>query len=87
MSDPAHKLPAPDLQDPYEAACDQAIAMCNGSMRGAIKVLIMANEYLEAELLEAQTAASKGFGRGRHAAEPATVAVDSVPPNRVDWYD
>ena len=34
--------------DHYEQACDQAIAMCGGNLRGAIKALIMANEYLEA---------------------------------------
>jgi len=43
----------------YEQACDQAIAMCDGNMRSTIKALIMANEYLEAELQELQTAASR----------------------------
>jgi hypothetical protein len=38
----------------YEQACDQAIAMCDGNMRSTIKALIMANEYLEAELQELQ---------------------------------
>jgi hypothetical protein len=42
----------------YEQACDQAIAMCGGNMRGAIKALIMANEFLEAELQELQAAVS-----------------------------
>ena len=42
----------------YEQACDQAIAMCDGNMRSTIKALIMANEYLETELEELQTAAS-----------------------------
>ena len=42
----------------YEQACDQAIAMCDGNMRSTIKALIMANEYLEAELQELQIAAS-----------------------------
>jgi hypothetical protein len=42
----------------YEQACDQAIAMCDGNLRSAIKALIMANEYLEAELQELQSAAS-----------------------------
>ena len=42
----------------YEQACDQAIAMCDGNMRSTIKALIMANEYLEAELSELQAAAS-----------------------------
>jgi hypothetical protein len=46
----------PDINH-YERACDQAIAMCDGDLRSTIKVLIMANEYLEAELLELQAAA------------------------------
>jgi hypothetical protein len=44
----------------YEQACDQAIAMCNGNTRSTIKALIMANEYLEAELLELQAALEAG---------------------------
>jgi hypothetical protein len=44
----------------YERACDQAIAMCDGNLRSTIKALIMANEYLEAELLELQSAVSVG---------------------------
>jgi hypothetical protein len=43
--------------DRYEQACDQAIAMCDGNLRSTIKALIMANEYLEAELQEVQMAA------------------------------
>ncbi len=48
----------PDV-DPYERACDQAIAMCDGDLRSTIKVLLMANEYLEAELRELEGAASR----------------------------
>ena len=44
----------------YERACDQAIAMCDGNMRSTIKALIMANEYLEAELAELQAAVEGG---------------------------
>ena len=44
----------------YEQACDQAIAMCDGNLRSTIKALIMANEYLEAELLELQAAICSG---------------------------
>jgi hypothetical protein len=49
---------APTDASRYEQACDQAIAMCDGNMRSTIKALIMANEYLEAELSELQAAAS-----------------------------
>jgi hypothetical protein len=44
----------------YERACDQAIAMCDGNLRSTIKALIMANEYLESELWELQTAVENG---------------------------
>ncbi|MGL9622571.1 hypothetical protein QRQ56_31835 [Bradyrhizobium sp. U531] len=44
----------------YEQACDQAIAMCDGNLRSTIKALIMANEYLEAELEELHAAISAG---------------------------
>jgi hypothetical protein len=47
--------------DHYEQACDQAIAMCGGNLRGAIKALIMANEYLEHELQELQALVSGGL--------------------------
>jgi hypothetical protein len=48
--------------DPYEKACDQAIAMCDGNMRSTIKALIMANEYLELELRDFQIATAAGHG-------------------------
>ena len=44
----------------YEHACDQAISMCDGNLRSTIKALIMANEYLEAELEELQAAITAG---------------------------
>ena len=44
----------------YEKACDEAIAMCDGNLRSTIKALIMANEFLEAELTELQAAISSG---------------------------
>jgi hypothetical protein len=47
----------------YEQACDQAIAMCGGNLRGAIKALIMANEYLESELQELLAKLSTGYER------------------------
>jgi hypothetical protein len=56
----------------YEQACDQAIAMCDGNLRSTIKALIMANEYLEAELEELQAAITAGCVPARtHAASDA----------------
>ena len=56
MSEPS----APSEISRYEQACDQAIAMCDGNMRSTIKALIMANEYLETELEQLQTAIDAG---------------------------
>ena len=56
MSAPSHLID----NSRYEQACDQAIAMCDGNLRSTIKALIMANEYLEAELEELQAAAAAG---------------------------
>lgn len=47
----------------YEQACDQAIAMCDGNLRSTIKALIMANEYLEAEMQDMQEALSAALER------------------------
>jgi hypothetical protein len=56
---------APSETSRYEQACDQAIAMCDGNLRSTIKALIMANEYLEAELAELQAAVSSGCASAR----------------------
>ena len=53
-------VPAFSDNSRYEQACDQAIAMCDGNLRSTIKALIMANEYLEAELQELQASISSG---------------------------
>jgi electron transfer flavoprotein alpha/beta subunit len=45
-----------DMQDAYEDAVEEAIALCGGTPHGAIKALIMANEYLEAQLRAMQIA-------------------------------
>jgi hypothetical protein len=43
----------PPALDGYDAAVDEAIATCNGDLRGALKALIIANEFLERDLQEA----------------------------------
>ena len=67
--------------DRLEAAANQAIAACDGEAREAreaVKALIVANEFLEAQVADLQAAVSNGYARGRF--EP-------VPRDRKDWYD
>ena len=58
----------------YEKACDQAIAMCDGNLRSTIKALIMANEYLEAELAELQAAVAAGCAPNHAAHRQSSAA-------------
>jgi hypothetical protein len=61
-----------------DAAADQAIAACGGDARQTVTALIVANEFLEAQVRELQAAVSNGYARDKF--EP-------VPPDRKDWYD
>ncbi|MGY3615903.1 hypothetical protein [Bradyrhizobium sp. USDA 10063] len=51
--------------DTLEAAVDEAIAACGGDMRGTIRALIVANDYLESEVSELMKAVSRAYVRGR----------------------
>jgi stage V sporulation protein SpoVS len=54
--------------DQLEVAADEAIAACGGDVRGAVKALIVANGYLEAEVRELRAAVSHAYVRGRFKA-------------------
>jgi hypothetical protein len=51
--------------DRLEAAVDQAIAVCDGDVRAALKAMIVANEFLESEVCELMQAVSQAYVRGR----------------------
>jgi hypothetical protein len=65
--------PARDL----EADTDQAIATCGGDAREAVKALLVANEFLTAQVEELRTTISTGYSRGKY----------DLPRDRKDWYD
>jgi hypothetical protein len=50
--------------DRLEAATDEAIAARGGDARDALKALIVANEFLEAQVEELRADVSKGYARG-----------------------
>jgi hypothetical protein len=47
-----------------EAVC-QAIAACDDDARAAVRALVLANLYLEAEVERLAEAVSRGYARGR----------------------
>jgi hypothetical protein len=60
-----HPEPLSPDPDALEAAADQAIAACGGNARDAVKALIVANEFLEAEVCDLMQAVSHAYTRGR----------------------
>ena len=62
---------SPD-EDGLEAAADQAIAACGGDAREAVKALIVASNFLEAQLAETRAAVSTGYARGRFDPPPGS---------------
>jgi len=57
--------PASDAPDPLEAAVEQAIAICDGDVRAALRAVLVANSFLADEVERMTRAASFGFTRGR----------------------
>jgi hypothetical protein len=63
---PESAAPNPQADaDRLEGAADQAIEACGGDIRDALKAMIVANEYLEAEICELKQAVSHAYVRGR----------------------
>jgi hypothetical protein len=54
-----------EQDDGLDAAVEQAIAVCDGDMRAAIRALIIANNFLESEISELKKAVSHAYTRGR----------------------
>jgi hypothetical protein len=68
--------------DQLEAAADRAIVACGGDAREAVKALIVANHFLEADLEKLKAAVSTGYARGKLSETAKT-----LPRDRRDWYD
>lgn len=62
---PSPPQPSSQPDDGLEAAVDQAILACGGDVRATIRALLVANDYLEAEVGELMKAVSHAYARGR----------------------
>ena len=54
-----------EQDDGLEAAVDEAIAVCDGDVRAAVRALIVANNLLESEIADLKKAVSHAYMRGR----------------------
>ena len=57
--------PVPNAADELERNVDQAIALCGGDMRAALRTMLLANAFLDAEVERLTRAVSVGFTRGK----------------------
>jgi hypothetical protein len=83
----------PPASDPYEAAVDDAIATCDGDLRGAVKALLIANEFLERDLQRALASApapsiahdgDAGLNNARCSVNDSTLETECIEPS---WWD
>ncbi len=70
MSDPAATSPSEDPVQAIEAEVQQAIDLCNGDLRAALRATLIANAFLEAEVERLSAAVSAGFSRGKIRRRP-----------------
>lgn len=84
----------PDPQsesDRLDMAADQVIAMAGGDMRGAVRTLILANEFLEYEVCELMKMVSNGYTRVEYQRDiPTGDPLDdpsALPTDQGDWHD
>jgi hypothetical protein len=75
--------PKPSTADPLEVAAEEAIALCDGNVRAALRAALVANSFLTAEVERLTQAVSFGFTRGR----TRTTAVRRAGEKLDDWRE
>jgi hypothetical protein len=59
------EAPQPGSSVQLEAEIEEAIDLCGGDVRAALRVTLIANSYLQTEVERLEAAASPGFARRR----------------------
>ena len=67
MSEPARTNPSPTAADAIEDEVQEALAICGGDAIAALRITLIANAFLEAEVDRLTAAVSSGFARGKGA--------------------
>jgi hypothetical protein len=81
VNEPEAQRTEPDETATLESEVDEAIALCDGDVRAALKATLVANSFLMAENEKLIRCASLGFGRGKMPARRrASVRLD-------DWRE
>jgi hypothetical protein len=65
MSDLAKKCAEADASEALESEVEEAVALCRGDVRNALRITLIANAFLEAEIDRLNAQISSGFARRR----------------------
>src|SRR5271169_3808730 len=65
VSEPARTNPSPTAVDAIEDEVQEALAICGGDAIAALRITLIANAFLEAEVDRLSAAVSSGFARGK----------------------
>ena len=63
MTEPARTKPSPTAADAIEDEVQEALAICGGDAIAALRITLIANAFLEAEIDRLSAAVSSGFAR------------------------
>ena len=72
MTKPARTNPSPTAADAIEDEVQEALAICGGDAIAALRITLIANAFLEAEIDRLSAAVSSGFARGKVRKAPTS---------------
>jgi hypothetical protein len=72
VSEPARTNPSPTAADAIEDEVQEALAICGGDAIAALRITLIANAFLEAEIGRLSAAVSSGFARGKVRKAPTS---------------
>ena len=83
MSEPARTSPSPTAADAIEDEVQEGLAICGGDAIAALRITLIANAFLEAEIDRLSAAVSSGFARGKVRKPPTSKKVkENKTPSR-----
>jgi hypothetical protein len=74
VTEPARTNPSPTAADAIEDEVQEALAICGGDAIAALRITLIANAFLEAEIDHLSAAVSSGFARGKVRKAPTSNA-------------
>jgi hypothetical protein len=82
VSEPARTNPSPNAANEVEDKVQEALAICGGDAIAALRITLIANTFLEAEIDRLSAAVSSGFARGKVRKAPTSKEIKEKETHR-----